>query len=299
LHHPPNLIDFDARRLRVATGAFGFGHQDFVGRFAVWVQEAALVNAGLTPNQGAGPVVAPGTRVALPAANYIMNFKFDKATHSDNIVVLTVSPGALPGSRRCYFLPWCPDGATEITLGNGAPYFFTSTLTGCSVKVHGLKATPTVIHANARGTYTNAYLPTFNATAGDDQQKHATAEAHASHQAQTGINAMLGAAVAGQGVVTKADYVGQATLPNIKAAGKKMQFGQGYKLKWIKPDLHSNVKLQSGGFVYGVLGAGGWDFYYQASLVVKGKAVQKGAFKHGTKPMINEEVVLGAPTHIF
>ena len=177
----------------------------------------------------------------------------------------------------------------------------TSTLTGCSVKVHGLKATPTVIHANARGTYTNAYTPTLNAAPGhlSDQQKHAIAEAHASHQAQTGINAMLGAAVGGQGVVTKGDYVGQATLPNIKAAGKKMDFGPGYKLKSMKPDLHSNVKLQSGGFVYGVLGAGGWDFYYQASLAVKGKAVQKGAFKHGTKALINEEAVLGPPTQIF
>ncbi len=284
----------------MATGVFGFGPHTFVGRFSVLVQEGALVGAGLTPNQG-GPVVAAGARVALNPANYVMNFAFNMAGHSHNVVVLTVSPHALAGSRQCYFLPWCADGATEILLGNAAPYFFTSTLTGCTVKAHGPKATPTVIHANARATYTNAYQPTFNAAPGhlSDKQKHALAEAHGSHQAQTGINAMLGAAVAGQGVVTKADYVGQATAQNIKAAKKTLDVGAGYKVKKLKPDLHNNLKLQSGGFVYGVLGAGGWDIYYQASVVVTGSAVEKGLFKHGTKNLMNEEAVLGPPTQVF
>jgi hypothetical protein len=284
----------------VATAVFAFDPQGFVGRFSVLVQEGALLAAGLTPNQGGGPVVAAGTRVTLAAANYVMNFKFATSGHSHNVVVLTVTPGAL-GPRICYFLPWCPDGATEMVLGNAATYFFTSTLTGCSVKVHGPKATPTVIHANARGTYTNAYQPTFNAAPGhlSDKQKHALAEAHGSHQAQTGINAMLGAAVPGQGVVTKADYVGQATAQNIKTAKKTMAVGPDYKVKSLKPDLHNNLKLQSGGFVYGVHGAAGWDVYYQASVVVTGTAVQKGLFKHGTKNLMNEEVVLGPPTQIF
>ena len=285
----------------MSTGVFAFDPHTFVGRFSVLVQEGALLGAGLTPNQGAGPVVAPGTRVALVAANYILNFTFTMSGHSHNVVVLTVSPHALAGSRTCYFLPWCPDGATEMTLAAGAPYFFTSTLTGCSVKVHGPKATPTVIHANARGTYNNAYQPTFNAAPNhlSDKQKHALAEAHGSAQAQAAINGMLGAAVAGQGLVTKADYVGQVTPAAIKTAGKNLDVGDKYKVKKVKPDLFNNLKLQSGGFVYGVRGAGGWDFYYQASLVVTGTAVKKALFSSGSKTLMNEEVVLGPPTRIF
>lgn len=285
----------------MSTGIFAFDPQTFVGRFSVLVQEGALTAAGLTPNQGGGPVVAAGTRVTLTTANYILNFTFSMAGHSHNVVVLTVSPHALAGSRTCYFLPWCPDGATQMTLAAGAPYFFTSTLTGCSVKVHGPKATPTVIHANARGTYGNSYQPTFNAAAGhlSDKQKHALAEAHASIQAQTAINGMLGGAVAGQALVTKADYVGQATAPAIKTAGKNLDVGGDYKVKKVKADLYNNLKLQSGGFVYGVRGAAGWDFYYQASLVVTGTAVKKAFFSRGSKTLMNEEVVLGPPTHIF
>src|SRR5579863_748149 len=222
----------------MATGVFAFGHQSFVGRFSVLVQEGALLGAGLTPNQGGGPVVAAGTRVTLNPASYVMNFAFSMAGHSHNVVVLTVSPNALPGARTYYFPPWCADGATELLLGNAAPYFFTSTLTGCSVRAHGPKATPAVIDANARTTYTNSYQPTFNAAAAhlSDPQKHALAEAHGSAQAQAAITLMLGAAVVGQGVVTKADYVGQATAQNIQAAKKTLDVGAGYKVKKLKPE---------------------------------------------------------------
>ena len=285
----------------MVTAVFAFDPQAFVGRFSVIVDESALVSPGLTPNVGAGPAVAAGTRVTLTAANYVMNFAFAMAPHSPNVVVLTVSPNALTGSKRCYFLPWCADGATEMVLANAAPFFFTSTLTGCSVKVHGPKATPTVIHANARGTYTGAYTTSSGAAPAhlDDKARHALAEAHATIQAQASIDTMLGAVVAGQGVVRKTDYVGQATLPNIKAAKKTFDAGRDYKVKKLAPDLFNGVKLQSGGFVYGVLKATGWEFYYQASIVVTGKAVKKGLLASGSKPLINEELVLGPPTQIF
>jgi hypothetical protein len=285
----------------MSTAVFAFDPKAFVGRFSVLVDEKALISSGLAPNNGAGPTVAAGTRVTLTAANYVMNFAFAMSAHSPNVVVLTVSPNALPGSKRCYFLPWCPDGATEMVLGNAAPFFFTSTLTGCSVKAHGPRATPTVIHANAKGTYAGAYATSSKAAPAhlDDKSTHAIAEAHATIQAQASIDTMLGAVVAGQGVVRKTDYVGQATLPNIKAAKKTFDAGAGYKVKKLVPDLYNGLKLQSGGFVYGVLKPTGWEFYYQASIVVTGKAVKKGLFESGSKPLISEEVVLGPPTQIF
>ena len=131
------------------------------------------------------------------------------------------------------------------------------------------------------------------------QAKHALAEAHGSHQAQAAINLMLGPPVPLQGVVTKGDYVGQATAQNIRAAKTTLDVGADYKISKIAPDLHNNVKLQSGGFVYGTLKNNVWDVFYQATVAVTGTAVKKGLFDRGSKPLINEEVVLGPPTQIF
>jgi hypothetical protein len=171
------------------------------------------------------------------------------AGHSHNVVVLTISPHLLAESRTCYFLPWCPDGATEMTLAAAAPFFFTSTLTGCSVKVHGPKATPTVIHANARHLQ-QFVLAEVQCRARPPQRQ---AEVCAGRGAR--LNSGAGGnyrharpGVAGQGLVIKADYVAQATTAAIKTVGQNLDVGNEYKTKKVKPDLYNNLKLQSGGF---------------------------------------------------
>ena len=50
----------------------------------------------------------------------------------------------------CWFLPWIPNGLTSIRLTGGPRFFFTSSLSGCSVWVTGPTDRPTVYHGNAR-----------------------------------------------------------------------------------------------------------------------------------------------------
>jgi len=50
-----------------------------------------------------------------------------------------------------YFLTWSEDRTAAVTLGTKAKFFFTSSLSGCSVSVVGPPDAPTVFHANAKG----------------------------------------------------------------------------------------------------------------------------------------------------
>jgi hypothetical protein len=56
------------------------------------------------------------------------------------------------GTFESYFLPWQMDRITRVPLGGAGPaFFFTSSLTGCTIYVTGTEQAPTVYHANARG----------------------------------------------------------------------------------------------------------------------------------------------------
>ncbi len=57
---------------------------------------------------------------------------------------------------RIYYLPWRSNAATTMQLGAAADFFFTSTLTGCTVAVYGTRTAPTITHAN------NGAQPTLN-----------------------------------------------------------------------------------------------------------------------------------------
>jgi hypothetical protein len=50
-----------------------------------------------------------------------------------------------------YYLPWKKNHSRVMKLGSAANFFFTSTLTGCTVQVFGNPAAPTVTHTNAGG----------------------------------------------------------------------------------------------------------------------------------------------------
>lgn len=55
------------------------------------------------------------------------------------------------GRFQCWFLPWIPNALTYMRLTHDGPrYFFTSSLTGCSIWVTGQRASPIVFHGNAR-----------------------------------------------------------------------------------------------------------------------------------------------------
>lgn len=46
---------------------------------------------------------------------------------------------------RAYWLPWWENTTTQLTLGDDAPFFFSSELTGCRIQIGG-DAKPTVLH---------------------------------------------------------------------------------------------------------------------------------------------------------
>lgn len=52
---------------------------------------------------------------------------------------------------HAYYLPWKKNHSRVLTLGSDADFFFTSSLTGCTVQVFGSHLSPTVTHTNAGG----------------------------------------------------------------------------------------------------------------------------------------------------
>jgi hypothetical protein len=73
----------------------------------------------------------------------------DKSTSQPLVSVqLTSTPQAT--GFKVYYLPWRHDALSFIELGNEADYFFTASLTGCTVYVAGPLASPTVFHANGK-----------------------------------------------------------------------------------------------------------------------------------------------------
>lgn len=50
-----------------------------------------------------------------------------------------------------YFLPWKSNNTMTMQLGDGARYFFTAAMTGCTVQIAGTPEAPIVSHANAGG----------------------------------------------------------------------------------------------------------------------------------------------------
>jgi hypothetical protein len=73
----------------------------------------------------------------------------DKSTSQPMVnVQLTSTPQAT--GFKVYYLPWRHDALSFMELGNEADFFFTASLTGCTVYVSGPLASPTVFHANGK-----------------------------------------------------------------------------------------------------------------------------------------------------
>ncbi|MCI0703697.1 MAG: hypothetical protein L0241_21685 [Planctomycetia bacterium] len=256
--------------------SFLAGHEAYLTGKAVWVVEPLTVQ---------NPVVgATANTPNYQGANYTLNtatihFKFRHGLESSpNTVKLEIfynnpANAALP----CYFLPWLPDAATTMVLGGGANYFFTSSLSGCTVQVLGPRNAPTVTHGNARETF----------------------KAHGAVLAQTTINNMLPAA---NGQLckrwTRQDYWARVTTPAFATAKTSYPLPTGYRLKEFNKDVE-NTYEKVGAFVYGVKKPNGnWSFWAQTTVGVKGR-MRKGYLMGAKDKSIIDEVVLGAPVKIF
>lgn len=186
--------------------------------------------------------------------------------------------------------PGLPDGATTITLGAGADYFFSSQMTGCSVQVFGPAATPTVTHSNAKTT--------FMRYAGGGGLAGATAAA------QVAINSMFPPVPLGQTGTTVTRLTMTAAMNAGNFANAKAAYGlqAGYRLKefsTVTSTVHGASREETGMVVYGVRGAGGdREFFRSISVHVKGRQETGKTYMGFIKVRvhnrtIDDDVVLG------
>lgn len=286
------------------TSDFVKDPKDFAGKYAIYMVETNLPGP-------LKPTAAAGHHQALAAAAYIFRFAFDPSLtapirgaecsiHND-----TTAP-------QCYFLPYKPDAATSMQLGNAAHFFFTSSLSGCSVRAQGPSHTPTVIHANAGAQYKAEYAyeeqnpphGTFNVATDSAAEIRWKTESHAENMAnmvaQAHIGALLNQVPAGGGAVgtmTKMSYSGQLNPKNLKKAKSDFPAGANWSIKQFDVVQVNLAKAELGSFVFGYYSASvGWKFYYQSTVKVRGK---KNQIFGSDEKTFNEEVVLGPPVKFY
>lgn len=287
------------------TAAFLADHRGFAGKYTVIVSEVGYhqpanhvgaMLGGVPANLR--PTVADNNLQTLNCANYVFPFIFEPTPNTPRTVTLRVNPSpVVPGAPTCYFLPYQQNACTEMRLAGGADWFFTSSLSGCSVQVFGPANQPTVAHANGATVYSNAYagaeaLAKANGET-DADRIHQQAEAHANGIAQNHIPGLFPIPPGGAVVrtVTKLDYLNNLTDQLFKQARKDFklrtfEFFTSFKLDKI------GAKPKIGSFVYGRrTNAGDWRFYYQSTVSIKAKT------SLGKK--IDTDVVLGPVTRFF
>lgn len=88
-----------------------------------------------------------GGKLAMGSINQLALVSFDAhGPHAGNWLACSTHQVML-----AYYLPWKKNFSRVLKLGNAADFFFTSSLTGCSVQVYGSPTAPTVTHTNAGG----------------------------------------------------------------------------------------------------------------------------------------------------
>jgi hypothetical protein len=255
------------------------------------------------------PAVPADTRQVLNEANFRLHFTVGTVAGARTLACADIYTGVQPGSLPLFFLPWCQNAATEMTLpagGGGPSIFMTSMLSGCTVQVHGTAASPTITHANSSDKYNIAYThqeKVLNSFLGDSvtpQQVHDGAEARANSVATGAINAMLPPVVGNSGFTRKSDYVGKFTQTNLTQAQRRFinslprnQAVGAFEVQRMK------LKPKVGAFVYGVRDpAHNWSFYYQSAVEVEITLQDKFGGAPDQK-LTYDSVVLGTPDRIF
>ena len=253
------------------TAAFTADPPDFARRYSILVVEPPDIKNGLTIHTGQNNVLAP-----ILCEFSIGPFVGSLTERTCNIH----TNGAPPTAEDCYFLPWEPDAATTMTIGALADYFFTSTLSGCTVQINGPANAPTITHGNRKTTFTT----------------------HGQATAQAEIDNLLPAVGGGHTskAVRAADYRALCNKRNLKAAKSAFPTPDGYHISKFKPKEESGGRVEGGAFVFGKrnTGTGDWTFWYQAVVGITG-SMKKGYFGDTKKQPISNEVVLGHAVQLF
>jgi hypothetical protein len=169
----------------------------------------------------------------------------------------------------CYFLPWSRGRTTRMVLDNGARYFFTATMNGCSFLVSGPANGPTVSHLNTAQPGDD--LPDADVTKATIKGRYATA---------------VGTGTAGSTLLTK--YKAPATFLG-RTHRYKEQAGEigGIGDPDIVPlDPTHPYKADINTFLVGVRDpVNGWEFFYQRAAVLPTfvDKPQFGAFEYHRK----------------
>ena len=218
---------------------------------------------------GANNVIAP----------LVSNFNFEVFGNAVTTVICHIRAAGAPATAQpCYFLPYCPDAATTMTIAGPPNYFITSALSGCTVQVVGPANAPTITHGNAGNTFAN----------------------HGAGMAQTTINGMLPpAGGAANATWTRADYHNKINAVNLQNAKQAFPWPEGYRFKQLDMKTTTAGGFEVGSFFFGVRnGAGNWTFWAQTTVGVTGR-LRTGYLCFGVDRSINEEVVMGLPEQVF
>ncbi|MEM7234373.1 MAG: hypothetical protein AAF517_19500 [Planctomycetota bacterium] len=251
-----------------------------------------------------------GAQKVLTTANWEKHFTltgWQRTTHMLNVKDAVVAGESVP----CYFLPFLPNHSTTMTLGANCDWFFTSTLTGCTVQVVGPANAPTVTHANARDVYNAGVAATRPTNGGamvpwdeitDTGKVHidVTAAAHA----QTTMNGLLPAAGgAVSGTLQRRTYVNQVTRANVQWGKDHFegfedgeQFGDN-----VAASKTTAGKYEVGVCFFGhrVAATGDWQFYHQTTVSIRGDFLKKHWFRRNERNGVyGNAIVLGAPTRL-
>lgn len=218
------------------------------------------------------------------------------------------------GPDPAYYLPYVEDAATSMTLGDTCDYFFTSSLSGCTVQVFGDPDSPTVTHANAASTFAEAFKVQRESLTGieDPIERLKEANRRANAQVDTAINRMLpdpGARTAA--IFRKSDYleiVEHNDLKEAKALYVSLNKGQHYdkhKLDDFRLDLEGG-RPTVGASVFGLRNykeVAGWSIFCQAVTGVTPVYHRtKGIFSKTTTERVGrfrDEAVVGDVIRLF
>lgn len=252
------------------------------------------------------PANAAGTTQTLDAGTYTLHFTVSAVPTVRTLAAVDVWTATKHGALPLYFLPWRQNAATVMTIpagSDGPGIFMTSMLSGCTVQVHGTAANPTITHANARQTYSDAVTRLERwASDMESKDKYNFAETRANQVATGAINNMLPATGgAASGVVRKADYAGKLTRDNVIRAQRSFidtlptnEAMTSYEVQKM------GLKPKTGAFVFGVRdpNTDAWAFYCQSAVEIEAEVEDKfgGAPK---KTFSMDSAVLGRPEKFF
>ena len=179
---------------------------------------------------------------------------------SEGSVLVDGSYAVRPGKVKSYFLPWTAGGGiinlTIPTMGthgyadDDVKYFFTATITGCSIFIKGTPQSPTIYHAG-----------------GQTGQNDPVKAARFWRRLMTTHSG--GGAIVGE--VNKTDYVSERNLGTV--ASPATQHSQAFET-WLKTAGNVSSSLEVDwvfpwGCVMGVRdNAGDWAFYLQENVSI-------------------------------